>query len=285
MRVRQSFLTGWTLILALAMANAQEPLAIQKARLELEKLRELAVIGAVSRARLTQAEEKLADASDEDILRRLLYGNVGVQDLNERQAKDLLEAAQRRVDRVAKQYERQLGLVAQGVIPKSHIDDFEHQLSDRRLALQLAEGRARIFDDLLTMARTEELLEAAHDEELLPRPLVESFTGSGAFKDAHLKYVEAAFEKQFKKPFPVSARGQTSLHTSLGFDHTGRVDVGVNPDDEEGRWLLQQLQTLRVPYIALRGMIPGKSTAPHIHIGLPSTRLRTTDALSGSGLN
>jgi len=75
------------------------------------------------------------------------------------------------------------------------------------------------------------------------------------------------------------------LHTSLGFDHTGRVDVGVNPDDEEGQWLRGQLQTLRVPYTVLRAMIPGKSTAPHIHIGLQSTRLKSADTPSGSGLN
>jgi hypothetical protein len=63
------------------------------------------------------------------------------------------------------------------------------------------------------------------------------------------------------------------------------VDVGLNPDEEEGQWLRNQLQALRVPYIVLRGMIPGKSTAPHIHIGLPSTRLKVADTNAGSGLH
>lgn len=286
MRVRQSFLLIGTVVLTLAVASGQEPFAVQKARQDLERLKELASIGAISKARLAQAEEKLADAQDEDTLRRLLYGKVGVEELSEGQAREVVAAAQRRVDRVAKQYQGQMSLIEQGVVPKSQIDEFERQLADRRLGLQLAEGRAKIFEDLLNMARAEELfVTEVHDEELNPRPLVESFTGSGVFKDAHLKYIEAGFEKQFKRPLPVSARGQTSLHTSLGFDHSGRVDVGVNPDDEEGQWLRSQLQTLRVPYIVLRAMIPGKSTAPHIHIGLPSTRLKSADTPSGGGLN
>jgi hypothetical protein len=284
--VRQSFLLCGLVVCVVAVAAAQEPFAIQKARQELARVKELAAIGAVSKARLVQAEEKLADAMDEETLRRLLYGNVGVEDLSEGQAKALVDAAQRRVDRVAKQWQGQTGLVAQGVTPKSQLEEFERQLADRRLALQLAEGRAKIFDDLLNMAKAEELFEADHaDEELAGRPLVESYAGSGVFKEAHMKYVEAAFEKQFHKPLPVSARGQSALHTMLGFDHSGRVDVGLNPDEEEGQWLRNQLQTLRVPYIVLRGMIPGKSTAPHIHIGLPSTRLKVADTNAGSGLH
>ncbi len=264
---------------------AADTFAIEKARQELGRVRDLAAIGAVSKARLTQAEEKLADARDEDTLARLLYGRVGVEDLTEAQTRELVDAAQRRVDRVARQYQGQTDLVAQGVIPKGQVEELERQLADRRLALQLAEGRARIFDDLLNMAKVEEQMFAEPELSTDSKPLVETYTGSGVFKDAHLKYVEAAFEKQFGKALPVSARGQSSLHTMLGFDHSGRVDVGVNPDEPEGQWLRRQLETLRVPYIALRAMIPGKSTAPHIHIGLPSLRLKPADPASGGGLN
>ena len=264
---------------------AQAPFPIQKATEELQRLKELAQIGAISRMRLLQAEENLADAHDEDSLRRLLYGNIGVEHLTEMQASELVASAQRRVDRIARRYAGQVNLVDQGVLPRSQMEDFERQLSDRRLTLQLAEGRARIFEDLLNMAKAEEIFEAGHADDDTPKPMIESFAGSGVFKEAHLKYVEAAYEKQFKKPFPVSAHGQSALHTLLGFDHSGRVDVGVNPDDEEGHWLRGQLQILRVPYIALRAMIPGKSTAPHVHIGLPSNRLKNADTASGGGLN
>ena len=285
MIVRQSFFFGWIVVLAAIQASAQAPFPVQKATEDLERLRELAKIGAISRNRLEQAEDNLSDARDEDSLRRLLYGNIGVEQLSEAQAAELIESAQRRVDRIAKRYSGQVGLVEKGVLPRSQMQEFERQLADRRLTLQLAESRARIFEDLLNMAKAEEIFEASHPEDDSPKPLIERFDGSGVFKEAHLKYVEAAFEKQFSKPFPVSARGQSNLHTMLGFDHSGRVDVGINPDDEEGLWLRSQLQTLRVPYIALRGMIPGKSTAPHIHIGLPSNRLRSADTASGGGLN
>jgi len=264
---------------------AAEPFAVQKARLELEKVKELAAIGVVSKVRLVQSEEKLEDARDEDTLSRLLYGRVGVEDLSEEQTKELVAAAERRVARVAMQYQSQKGLVEQGVVPKGQVEELERLLADRRLGLQLAEGRAKIFEDFLNMAKAEEMSFAETDPDVEERPIVETFTGSGVFKDAHLKYVEAGFEKQFGRVLPVSARGQSALHTTLGFDHAGRVDVGLNPDDPEGVWLRNQLQTLRVPYIVLRAMIPGKSTAPHIHIGLPSLRLKQADTHSGGGLN
>ena len=107
MIVRQSILYLMIATFLAVQATAAEPYAVEKARLELERVRELAAIGAVSKARLQQAEDKLEDARDEDTLSRLLYGRVGVEDLNETQARDLVAAAERRVERVAKQYQSQ----------------------------------------------------------------------------------------------------------------------------------------------------------------------------------
>ncbi|MFN7544816.1 MAG: hypothetical protein ACK5TN_18700 [Acidobacteriota bacterium] len=284
MNVRQSFFLSGILATALRLAAA-ESFAIEKARQEVERLKELAAIGAVSQARLEQAREKLADARDEETLHRLVYGNIGVESLSEQQAREIIDAASRRVERTARLYQVQAALVDQGVLPRAQLQDLEQQLADRRLGLQLAENRARTFTELLNMVRVEEQFLASPEADIEPPPLVEKFGGSGVFKPEHLRFVEAAFEKQFGHPLPVSARGQSALHTSLGFDHAGRVDVGVNPDDPEGQWLRQQLQSLRVPYIALRAMIPGQSTAPHIHIGPPSLRLRSADQQLSGGLN
>jgi hypothetical protein len=284
MNVRQRFLLSGILITALRLCGA-ESFAVEKARQEVERLKELAAIGAVSRARLEQAQEKLADARDEETLRRLVYGSIGVESLSEQQARDIVDAAGRRVERIARQYQSQATLVEQGVLPRGHLEELEQQLADRRLGLQLAENRARTFTELLNMARVEEQFLASPEADIEPPPLVEKFGGSGVLKPEHLRYVEAAFEKQFGRAMPVSARGQSALHTSLGFDHAGRVDVGVNPDEPEGQWLRQQLQVLRVPYIALRAMIPGQSTAPHIHIGPPSLRLRPADPQPSGGVN
>jgi hypothetical protein len=283
--VRQSIFFAAMVTASLLGQAAEEGFATQRAREEIAKLRELAAMGAVSRARLAQAEEMLADAQDEDTLQRLLYGQVRVENLSQEQAREVVAAAARRVDRVAARYRAQLALAEQGVIPKGQVEEMEQQLADRRLTLQLAEGRARVFADLMDMAKVEEEFAVNQEADIEPPPLIERFTGSGVFRNTHLDSVAAGFEKQFGRPLPVSARGQSAMHTLLGFDHTGRVDVALNPDEPEGQWLRQQLQALQVPYLALRAKIPGSSTAPHIHIGLPSQRVRAADTALGSGLN
>jgi hypothetical protein len=88
-----------------------------------------------------------------------------------------------------------------------------------------------------------------------------------------LSRIESEFEKQFGKPLPVSAMGETAVHRSLGFDHRGRVDVAVHPDQPEGHWLLGYLVQNHIPYFAFRHAVPGKATGAHIHIGPMSTRL------------
>ena len=66
---------------------------------------------------------------------------------------------------------------------------------------------------------------------------------------------------------PISALGQTAVHRALGFDHRDRIDVALNPDQPEGIWLRQYLESNRIPFFAFRTSVRGKSTAPHIHIG------------------
>ena len=72
---------------------------------------------------------------------------------------------------------------------------------------------------------------------------------------------------------PVSALGETAVHRAMGFDHRGRVDVALNPDQPEGVWLIEYLKQNRIPYFAFRGPVKGKATGAHIHIGPMSTRL------------
>ena len=58
------------------------------------------------------------------------------------------------------------------------------------------------------------------------------------------------------------ARGSTAVHRAMGFDHTGRIDVALNPDALEGQWLRKYLDSKDIPYYAFRIAIPGKATAP-----------------------
>jgi hypothetical protein len=85
--------------------------------------------------------------------------------------------------------------------------------------------------------------------------------------------VEVAFEEHFGKKLPVSAVGETAVHRAMGFDHRGRVDVALNPDQPEGAWLCQYLAQNYIPFFAFRQAVPGKATGAHIHIGPMSTKL------------
>jgi hypothetical protein len=110
-----------------------------------------------------------------------------------------------------------------------------------------------------------------------PMPVMTRFAGGGQFSNSDFKRVVLAYEKEFERKLPVSARGETALHRSMGFNHAGRVDVAVNPDQAEGKWLMQYLEKSNIPYFAFRYRVAGQATAPHIHIGPPSTRLRASD--------
>jgi hypothetical protein len=108
------------------------------------------------------------------------------------------------------------------------------------------------------------------------KPRMLKYTGTGTFSPADLQAVSRAFLRKFGRPLPISADGDTSLHRALGFDHRGRVDVAVAPDQPEGIWLRRYLETLRIPYYGFRSAVMGSATAPHIHIGPGSTRIRAS---------
>ena len=72
---------------------------------------------------------------------------------------------------------------------------------------------------------------------------------------------------------PVSADGQTAVHTSMGFNHAGRVDIALSPDQPEGVWLMRYLEKNHIPYYAFRSAVAHKATGAHIHLGPGSTKL------------
>lgn len=84
--------------------------------------------------------------------------------------------------------------------------------------------------------------------------------------------VEQFFTSKFKKPLPLTAFGQSDLHTRWGLDHRNGMDVGLHPDSVEGRALIEFLRAESIPFLVFRGPIPGVATGPHIHIGNRSSR-------------
>lgn len=253
------------------MARAQD---------EIARLKDLVAAGAIAPVRLQQAEQRLGDAKDDAILQRTLYGKVTAQDLTEEQSQEMVAAAQRRFDRQNDRIAASEKLVDAGVIARGELSSLQEELESRRLTLNLAQSRAKLFEELAEMARREQQMEVADDSaQASPgrHPVMEHFEGEGRFSPSALKAVATAYEKQFKKPLPISANGETNVHRALGFDHRGRVDVAVNPDQREGVWLKAYLEQNEIPFYAFRSAVPGKATGAHIHIGPGSTRLRAAD--------
>ncbi len=270
----------WFIALAISVCTVfgQESPEMVRAQEQIAKLRDLVAVGAVAPLRLQEAEQKLADAKDDQVLHRTLYGKLTVQDLTEEQSREMIEAAQRRFDRQTALIAQSQKLVDAGVIARGDLGPLQMELESRRLTIDLAKSRARLLDELTEMARREQAMESADDSA--PRPglsVMEHFEGYGRFSPAELKAVTLAFEKKFKRPFPISANGETNVHRALGFDHRGRVDVAIAPDQREGVWLRSYLESNAIPYYAFRSAVAGKATGAHIHIGPGSTRLRAAD--------
>jgi hypothetical protein len=267
-----------TLLVSAFVAFGQQSPEMTRAQQDISRLRDLVAAGAMAPARLQEAEATLDDARDADILQRTLYGKLTAQDLTPEQSTEMVQAAKRRFDRQTERIGRIQKLVDAGVLAKGEVTALEEELESRRLTMDLADSRARLLTEIAEMAKREQEMEAA--ERYTPRvggKSMEHFDGDGSFRRSELKTIEVAFEKKFNRTLPISADGETAFHKSLGFDHRGRVDVAVNPDQPEGVWLRTYLEANEIPYFAFRSAVPGKASGAHIHIGPGSTRLRAAD--------
>lgn len=97
--------------------------------------------------------------------------------------------------------------------------------------------------------------------------------GAGKWRLADSGRIEEFFRAKFNRPLPTRAFGQSDLHTRWGWDHRNGMDVGLHPDSEEGRALIEFLRAESIPFLAFRGAVPGVATGPHIHIGNRSPRI------------
>jgi hypothetical protein len=253
---------------------------VRAAREKLERVQQQAEAGAASRRQVEAAEAELQQAKDDAVLADTLGAGIGVEELTEEQSAAMTEAAARRLTREQARLSGQAKLVAEGVAPRVSLAPYEQQVADARRMVDVAQERARSLAEIAAMIRAEQELETAPGEPAAfigPMPVMTRFAGGGQFSNSDFKRVVLAYEKEFERKLPVSARGETALHHSMGFNHAGRVDVAVNPDQAEGKWLMQYLEKSNIPYFAFRYRVAGQATAPHIHIGPPSTRLRASD--------
>jgi hypothetical protein len=275
------------------VVNINEAAASNKsvalAKLELQRITDLVAAGALPRVRVQQAEANLADAEDEAILERTLYGNLpapgasgeasksGEVSKSEEVSQEMIAAAQRRVDRQQARVERAREIVSAGVAAQSYLLPIEQELTTRETGLNLARLRAQLMTDLAAARNIPKIADVPDpsigDSELFAQGM-EHYEGDGAFDESReLPPLEWAFESKFAHALPISAEGETEVHRALGFDHRGRVDVAVVPSQPEGIWLRQYLKLHKIPYYAFAHAVPGKATAAHVHIGPGSTRL------------
>lgn len=250
------------------LANQQLNLANR----ETERISSLVEAGALPRTRLAQAQDELADLQDQLVLQRTLFGASTVQNLTEQQAQEMVAAAQRRIDREKTRIADTQSLIEAGIIARNALDPLNQELGMRETTLHLAESRQQLLKDLVVATHVETAPTQFSGIE-------EHFPGKGSLTTADVNAIETAYAQKFSHALPISAFGETAVHRALGFDHRGRIDVAVNPDQQEGQWLRQYLEAKNIPFYAFRAAVQGKATGAHIHIGPGSTRLRRPAAI------
>ena len=257
--------------------TAEDP-EVSRAKVELERVRSMVQTGAIPRAQLVKAEAAVADAQDAAIIKQTIYS----QDLSEDQANELVAAAARRFDRRRQAYDDTKKLVDAGIAAQNSLDAKLQEMDFARTECELANSRAELAREIAAMAEAEANMPKIPVEPQVETPPVVRYDGDGVFTPAMLSRIESAFSAKFGKPLPISANGETAVHKALGFDHTGRVDVAVHPDQPEGMWLMQYLVANKIPYFAFRQAVAGKATGAHIHIGPGSTRIAVAHPASAA---
>jgi hypothetical protein len=250
---------------------------IVRAQANLDNVERLVISGVLPRLRLDQAKENLEDAKDIAVLHQTLYG----KELTVDQADEMISAAQRRVTRKQRSLVEMQKLLNQGIISKAEMSTYEEDADRANHELDWAKSRAKLIIDLHAMVQAEEEAEKlaalaesvrqAGQQAAGQHPTVERFDGNGLFGPDILAKVQSAYQKRFGATLPISANGETTVHRAMGFDHRGRVDVGVSPDAPEGVWLRRYLTDNQIPFFAFRAAVAHQATGAHIHMGPPST--------------
>jgi len=247
--------------LLICAAQAQESRGVAEARRELERVQWLVEAGNLPPSKAAEARENLNDAIDDDVLSGVFAAPVRAELFTEKQGSDLLDAAERRVARARAKLARMDELIANDTAPKGSRGPLEAEWNSRGETLARAKDLVSLLSQIAAMARAE------------LHPAEEKTAGAHLMAPDELRALAFSYERKFGEALPISANGVTAVHKAMGLDHTGRIDVAVMPDSPEGRWLREYLSNRAIPYFAFRTAVPGKATAPHIHIGPASTRL------------
>jgi hypothetical protein len=181
------------------------------------------------------------------------------------------------VKTAADMLEKRKALLEQNIISKKDVEDSERALAAAQAKVNETRKQMGESDDLIAEAK------AAEQLAKLPPARVGTYQSTAALirynGPAHWVLsdsvkVQSFFLSHFHRSIPISAFGQTAVHTQLGFDHSNSMDVAIHPDSAEGQAVMSYLRSVGVPFIAFRHAVAGSATGAHIHIGYPSHRIR-----------
>ena len=256
--------------------DENDPLVV-RARERAEQVNKLVAAGALPLMRLKKAQDEVQDALDMSLLRQSLY----TTDLLPEEADQMVLIAQRMVVRRQRALLEMQQLVSAGIISRLEAETSSADFDRAQQELDWAKSRATLVQELAESARVRKAI-ASMEVQAESHPdwagkVYTHYDGNGIFTPGELKQLEADYVVKFARPLPISAEGETAVHRSLGFDHRGRVDVAVLPDQPEGEWLMKYLEARKIPYFAFRMAVPGKATGAHIHVGPQSTKLTLSD--------
>ena len=168
--MRKTWLLFTCVLLSLAQSPAsgqsQDNKQVELAKQELQRISKLVEAGTLPRERLEHALWDVADAEDDAILEKTLYGDFPAQNLNEQMADDMVAAAMRRVDRQKARYDQAEKLVEDGRSAQSSMVPVEVDLRLREMNLKLARSRAKLIGELAAIARYEQAMQAVQSYEV-----------------------------------------------------------------------------------------------------------------------
>jgi hypothetical protein len=235
--------------------------------------------GAESKDKKTQ-DKKAAQPADE--VSKLRDEFVRLTGDYKKSLGDLLPYQEREAQRAEERLGKLRELKKEGLIAQREVDAAEKTLADARAKIAETQGQMKAADAQVADALVEE--RAVEQEAKAPPPargkMVRTtayirYSGTGAFSlSSGAGRVMSFYTQTFKKQLPISAFGQTAVHNQLGFDHRNAMDVALNPASREGQALIAYLQANGIPFFAFYMAIPGSATGPHIHVGLPSHKIR-----------
>jgi hypothetical protein len=187
----------------------------------------------------------------------------------------LVALNEQEMERARRQVELRAPLRAKGYVSRLEFEESERALAAAEAAVEETRRQLAETDMALTetnaRARLGGLAALATGTYREESELIFYYGGVWSLADAGK--IETYFAQRFGRLLPVSARGQTALHSQMKFDHSNAMDVALHPDSSEGRALIEYLRKAGIPFVAFRERAKGASTGAHIHIGRPSLRL------------